>query len=100
MSGLSHFGCIDKLGAQAASLVRDGGHVTLSVPDRAALSWATTSHDSANAMRGYALGQLIGRAALTVGRNLTIARLKETARTLPIHHELIRFPADLGRSDQ
>ena len=91
--GLFHFGCIDQLGAAAPELVRAGGNVTLAVPDRAALSWAAASHQSADAMRGFAMGLLIGRAALTVGRDLTIPRLTETAATLPINYELLRFPS-------
>ncbi len=90
--GLPHFGCIDQLGPLAAGLVQGGGRVTLAVPDRAALGWAASSQKSAQEMRGFVLGNLIGRAALTAGRKVTLATLTETARTLTIAPDLLRLP--------
>ncbi|WCR11947.1 hypothetical protein JHW45_06205 [Paracoccus stylophorae] len=87
----SHFGCIDQLGPLAASLVQDGGHVTLVVPDRQALVWAVSSRRSGQEMRGYVLGSMIGRAALTAGRDLTLATLTEAAQNLTISTELVRL---------
>ncbi|WP_138933816.1 cytochrome c [Roseovarius arcticus] len=89
--GLTHYGCIDQLGPFVAELVRGGNHVALAVPDRAALGWAAASHRSADAMRGFALGMLLGRAALTAGRKVTLAELVETASALPIVPEIVRL---------
>ncbi|HEY9037867.1 MAG TPA: hypothetical protein VIN05_02850 [Roseovarius sp.] len=90
-TGLAHFGCIDQLGPFVAELVRGGSHVSLAVPDRAALGWAAASRRTADAMRGFALGALLGRAALTAGRDLTLAELVETANALPIIPEIVRL---------
>ncbi len=90
-TGLVHYGCIDQLGPVATDLVRDGNHVTLTVPDRAALGWAAASERSADAMRGFALGMLLGRAALSAGRKVTLAELAETASMLPVIPEIVRL---------
>ncbi|MGB3314549.1 MAG: hypothetical protein WBB85_09060 [Albidovulum sp.] len=89
---LPHFGCIDQLGPLAERLVREGARVTLAVPDRQALGWAASSKRTAREMHGYVLGNIIGRAALATGRNLTLAVLTESAGILPTATELVRLP--------
>ena len=90
-SGLGHYGCIDQLGPLVTELVGGGDHVALAVPDRAALGWAAASSGHADAMRGFTLGMMLGRAALGAGRRVTSSELLEAAGTLPIVPEIVRL---------
>lgn len=89
---LAHFGCVEDLAPDAGALVAAGHRVMIAVPDREALGWAASSHQPAEAMRGFTLGMLLGRAALSEGRSATLARLTEAVATAPLPVMTTRFP--------
>ncbi|MBR9769890.1 MAG: cytochrome c [Gammaproteobacteria bacterium] len=77
-------GCLDHLGEHAAALAEAGHEVILAIPHQDALSWAALHDQGPEALRGYALGALLGEALAAAGADLTPERLNKALESIAL----------------